>query len=282
MKYFLVLLALAAMVVAGDDGQGSSVASPAQPTEGTDAITVSLVNDWVLAEKALGLDIVKEGSLYALLGVDNILDIVQAYDPATGTPWGSLTLDPSNGSCFGIAWNDDTVDDAYYTNDWGVGSLFYTDDFGSTWSTSANPAGILGRGMAFDGADYWQTDRDGGSVWRFRPGVGEESISVPEVSGTLSGVAVYPEGGNLGVIVAGYNDPSLHFYEWDGSTMTYLGNASYPVSGLASSFGLAYYEVDGSLYWSYLDTVGDYHLTKLEFDTTALQQETWGAIKSTF
>lgn len=185
---------------------------------------------------------------------------------------GSLVLDASNDNCFGIAWNGDLVDQGYLTNDFTGTDLYYTEDFGTSWVTYSNPAGSLGRGMAFDGTDYWQADRDGGSVWRFQPGVGAEEIAVPEVSGTLSACGVFPMGGNLGVIVGGCHDTYLHFYEWDGVNMDYLGSDSYPVASLAISNGVAYYEVDGSLYWSYRDTGNDYHLAKLAFDITSLEQ----------
>ncbi len=282
MKYIFLLLTFVALAFASDDGCDASMAPVVPHSGGTDAVTLTLLNDWILAEKALGLDMFVDGANSYVLGADNANDIIQAYDPDTGVPGSTITLDPSNGSCFGIAWNNQVSTDTYYTNDWGVGNLFYTDDFGTTWTTYPNPAGTLGRGMDFDGSDYWQTDRDGGSVWRFDPGVGEQEIGVPEVSGQLSGITVYPEGSDLGVIVAAYSDSSLHFYVWDGSTMDYVGAAAYPVGSLGSSFGLAYYETDGTLFWSYKDTSGNYHLTRLGFNTTALQQSTWGTIKNAF
>jgi len=279
-----LLITLTTLAIGNDDGC-NGVAGPVDPYlhEGTDAVTLTLLNDWVLAEKALGLDFIQEGSNHYILGVDNNLDIIQAYDPSTCAPVGNLPLDPGNGSCFGIAWNNElSPSDTYLTNDWVSVSLYYTDNFGSSWTTYANPASSSGRGMDFDGTDYWQTNTSGGSLWRFQPTVGAEEISVPEVSGTLSGVTVYPAGANLGVVVAGYNDSNLHFYEWDGSTMDYIGSAACPVSSLASSFGLAYAEVSDTIFWSYRDTSGDYHITELAFDTSALEQSTWGSIKSTF
>lgn len=282
MKYFFLLLALAALSLADEDGCISSVVPAVPQTGGTDAVTLNLLNDWVLTEKALGLDVFISGSGDYVLGVDNNLDIVQAYEPATGTPVGFLTLDAANAFCFGVAWNNDPIDETYYTDDWAVGNLFFTDDFGSTWSTSSNPAGTMGRGMDFDGLDYWMTSTTTGSVWRFQPGVGQDNIPVPDVSGNLSGITVYPEGSDIGVIVAGYNDTFLHFYVWDGSTLDYVGAAAYPVPALGSSYGLAYYETNGTLFWSYKDTSDNYHLAELEFDTTALQQSTWGNIKSSF
>ncbi|MBD3276784.1 MAG: hypothetical protein GF388_00640 [Candidatus Aegiribacteria sp.] len=281
MKYFLLLLS-ARMVMAGVDGGGPSVTPLDPPSGGTDAVNLYLLQDWTLTEKALGLDVVKEGGIYYVVGADDNYSIIQGYHPDTGGMTGSLALNPSNTGCFGVAWNGTVSDFCYLTNDWYTNDLYYTEDFGSTWSTTYNPAGNLGRGMDFDGLDYWQTDRDGAKVWRFFPGVGEEDIPVPQAPGQLSGLTVFPFGANLGVIVASYSETSLFFFEWDGVAMYYLGSASLPVSGIDNSLGIAYYEVDGSIFWSYMDTGGDYHLTRLEFEITDLQHSTWGSIKSTF
>jgi len=279
-----LLITLTTLAIGNDDGC-NGVAGPVDPYlhEGTDAVTLTLLNDWILAEKALGLDFIQEGSDYYILGVDNNLDIIQAYDPATCAPEGNLPMDPGNGSCFGAAWNNElSPSDAYLTNDWVSSSVYYTANFGSSWTTYSNPASASGRGMDFDGTDYWQTDTNGGSLWLFQPTVGAEEIPVPEVPTPLSGVTVYPAGSDLGVVVAGYNATSLYFYEWDGNTMDFIGSAACPVASLASSFGLAYAEVSDTIFWSYRDASSNYHITELAFDTSALQQSTWGSIKSTF
>ena len=282
MKCVLFLLVFALIAFADDDGCITSVVPAISHASGTtDGPTLSLLNDWTLAEKALGLDVFV-GSESFVLGVDNINDYIQAYNPITGDPLGTLTLDPANDACFGIAWNNDPSSDTYYTNDVVGSILFFTDDFGATWTTADNPAGANGRGMDFDGTDYWITDSYPGAVWRFQPGVGQDHILVPEVSGVLSGITVYPYGSDIGVLVAGYNDSSLHFYLWDGSALNYMGAAAYPVASLASSLGLAYWENTGTLFWSYKDASNNYHLAELAFSIMALQHSTWGNIKSSF
>lgn len=79
MKYIFLPLLTAALVTADVDGNGPSAARVNPPAAGTDAVSLTLVDDWILAEKALGLDIVVESCDYYVLGADNNLDIIQAY-----------------------------------------------------------------------------------------------------------------------------------------------------------------------------------------------------------
>ena len=277
MKYLLLVLVFAMLAFANNDGCTEVV--PGSSLQGSDDITLVLINDWVLAEKALGLDIFD--GVY-ILGADNNLDIIQAYDAATCAPLGFLPLDPANGSCFGLAWNNDATNDTYYADDWANSNLFFTDDFGSTWSTYPNPAGSSARGMDFDGTDYWTTNGNGGGLWRFQPGVGEQNIAIPEVPTQPSGVTVYPYGSNVGVAVTSYDTHNIFFYEWDGATLAFIGSAPCPVPGIGSSYGLAYSEDNGNIYWSYRDAAYAYHIAEFSFDLVSLEQTSWGAIKSSF
>ena len=283
MKCFLFVLMLAAIAFADNDGCNEIGSGAGSHSAGGDDITLVLVNDWVIAEKALGLDIFEDGgSAFFILGADNNLDILQAYDATSGTPLGALPLSGANGSCFGLAWNNDVANETYYTDDWAGTDLFFTDDFGSTWSTYPNPAGINGRGMDFDGADYWITNGNGGGLWRFQPGVGQENIAIPEVPTQPSGVTVFPNGSNIGVAVTTYNTLSIFFYEWNGSTLAFIGSAPCPASGVASSYGLAYAETNGNIFWSYRDTSDNFRIAEFSFDLVSLEQTSWGAIKSSF
>ena len=279
MKYFLLLLVLAVLAFADNDGCSEISSGASSYSSGGDDITLTLLNDWILAEKALGLDIFD--GIY-ILGADNNLDLIQAYDATSCSPLGSLTLDPANGSCFGLAWNNDASNDTYYTDDWQSSNLFFTDDFGSTWSTYPNPAGSSARGMDFDGADYWTTNGNGGGLWRFQPGVGEQNIAIPEVPSQPSGVTVFPLGSNVGVVVTAYQTLSIFFYEWDGATMAFLGSAPCPAAAVYRSYGLAYSEGNGHIYWSYQDDPGNYRIAEFSFDLVSLEQSSWGAIKSSF
>ena len=281
MKYFLLLLVIAVLAFANNDGCTEISSGASSYSSGGDDITLVLVNDWILTEKALGLDIFVGSTVY-ILGADNNLDIVQAYDAATCTPTNSLPLDGANGSCFGLAWNNDAVNDTYYTDDWQSSNLFFTDDFGVSWSTYPNPAGNSGRGMDFDGADYWITNGTGGGLWRFQPGVGESNIAIPEVPTQPSGVTVFPLGSNVCVVVTAYQTLSIFFYEWDGATLAFLGSAPCPAAETYRSYGLAYSDANDHIYWSYQDNSSNYRIAEFSFDLVSLEQSSWGAIKSSF
>jgi hypothetical protein len=281
MKYFVVLFCIAALATAGNDGRtGSFVSVNTAPDQGTDGITLTLLNTFDPVTKALGLDVFEStGSTY-VLGVNNENDIVQAYDAYTGSPLGTLPLDPGNPNAFGVAWNNDPTNDTYYTDDWNVSTLFYTDDFGVSWTTVANPAGTDARGMDFDGTDYWTTNGDGGGLWRFQPGVTQSNLPIPEVTDQPSGITTFPYEGDVGVAVTSYDVHNIWFYVWDGSTFEYLGSAPCPAS-CSSSYGLAYSENTGTMFWSY--NSGGYKISEFSFDIeVSLQQDTWGAIKTVF
>ncbi|MEA3267007.1 MAG: hypothetical protein U9P42_08715 [Candidatus Fermentibacteria bacterium] len=279
-KLLFVVMLVAALSFGADDGCTDSSVGIDPGTSGSDDITLTVINDWTLAggTKALGLDVF-EGTEVYILGADNTNMHIQAYS-TSGTPVGTLDLSAANASCFGVAWNDNTDTEGYYTDDWADAVLYYTEDFGSTWTTVTNPASNQARGMAFDGVDYWETNGNGGGLWRFQPGVGEENIAIPEVPTQPSGVAVFPYGGNLGVAVTAYNTLNIYFYEWDGSTMSFLGSAACPGT-VGSSFGLAYSSSNGHMYWSYSDGSNN-HLAELSFTITALERSSWGSIKTSF
>lgn len=280
MRYLLFVLVFAAFAIADDDGCFSTGVCVNLQNSSSDAIALTLVNDWTIATKALGLDVFVDGSNVYILGADNVLDVVQAYD-VTGVPQSAMTLDPANDNCFGVAWNNDPTNHTYYTDDWSDNVLYYTDDFGSSWSSTSNPAGNSARGMDFDGTDYWCTNGTGGGLWRFQPGAGQENIAVPELAGSPSGLTVFPCGSNIGVAVTAYTDNLIYFYEWDGSTMNHLGSASCPAA-CSSSLGLGYSIASDTIYWAYEDASGLYHLAEFSFLIAALECSSWGSIKTSF
>lgn len=270
-----------ALAVANNDGCTDISVGVNPHTSGSDDITLTLINDWTLANKALGLDIFEGSGQFFVLGADNENGWIQAYDAISGSTLNTLPLDAANGSCFGVAWNNDPDTDTYYTNDWSDGVLYYTEDFGTSWTTETNPAGNEGRGMDFDGADYWTTNGTGGGIWRFLPGASAENIATPEIPTRPSGITVFPYCGNIGVAVTAYTTHNIYFYEWDGSTLNYIGSTTCPVS-CTYSFGLAYANTNEHIYWSYMDSAVNYHLTKLSFTITSLERSSWGSIKTSF
>ncbi|MCD4708955.1 MAG: hypothetical protein K8S62_14590 [Candidatus Sabulitectum sp.] len=280
MKYLVSVFAFTALAFANSGYNGiSSGISPRNP--GSDDITLTLINNWILPNMALGLDVFEGPGQFHVLAVDKDNNLIRVYDAASASPLGTITMNAANNSCFGTAWNNNPDADTYYTNDWINAALFYTEDYGTTWTTETNPAGLNGRGMDFDGTDYWQTNGTGGGLLRFQPGVGAENIAIPEVTEQPSGITVFPCGSNLGIAVTTYMAHNIYFYEWDGSTMSYIGSAACPSSCLFS-LGLAYAETTGTLFWCYWDNSFNTHLTELSFTITSLERTSWGSIKSSF
>ncbi len=281
MKYLFLLLITVSLAFASGNHGCTETSTTINPHEsGSDAVTLTIVNDWTLADQILGIDFFDGAGDY-VLAVNNTDDIIQAYDPATGAPTGTMTLDAANTSAFGLAWNNDPDTDTYYVNDFQQTVLYYTEDFGTSWTTTPAPGGSNSRGMAFDGTDYWTTNGTGGGLLRFQPGVGTATVTIPEVADQPSGLTVFPHESNLGIAVTCYNTHSIYFYDWDGSAMTFLGSAACPASGIGYSMGLAY-GANGNLFWSYWVGTSEYHLAELSFEITSLTRSSWASIKTSF
>ncbi|RKX63491.1 MAG: hypothetical protein DRP42_07555 [Tenericutes bacterium] len=287
MKYFPFLLIIAVLSFADNDGCTGISSGAGSYSSDSDDINLTLINDWVMADLVLGLDVFQGSGITNILAVDKADFFVRIYDANTGILTDSMPLDPANDSCFGVVWNNDIVNDTYYKNDWWKSNFFFTDDFGATWTTVPDPSGWEGRGMDFDGTDYWMAsltiiDQDIINVTRFQPGLVYETINIPEVPTQPSGLTVFPIGSNLCVAVTAYLTHFIYFYEWDGSTLTFIGSADCPASNVASSYGLAYEETSGNIFWTYKDNSYAYHLAEFSFEMLALEQTSWGDIKSSF
>jgi len=276
MKYLVFLFAVATLAFAYGDGCNDTGIGSVSP--GSDAVSLTLVNDWTQTHQVLGLDAVGDSILSAYPGDSKL----QFFNRTTGAPTTTMPLSSSNGSCFGVVWNNNLTTPVYHTNDWVSSNLFYTEDSGTTWTTLTAPNGNNARGMDFDGTDYWCTNGSGGGLWKFQPGGAKLAVAIPEVPTQPSGLAVFPYEGNLGVAVTSYSTLNFYFYSWDGSSMTYLGSAPCPGTALSSSYGLTYLPANQHLYWSYRDTSDNYHLAELSFSITSLARSSWGAIKTSF
>jgi hypothetical protein len=264
------------MALASGDGCNETGIGSASP--GSDAISLTVVNDWTQTHQVLGLDAVGD---YILASYNDDRKL-QFYSRATGAPTTNMPLSASNTSCFGVVWNNNLTTPVYHTNDWSSTNMFRTEDSGTTWTTLTAPNGNNARGMDFDGTDYWCTNGNGGGLWKFQPGGTKLAVAIPEVPTQPSGLSVFPYEGDLGIVVTAYSTYNFYFYRWDGTNMVYLGAELCPVSAMVSSYGLAYSDINQHLYWSYKDTAGAYHLSELSFDITSLARSSWGAIKTSF
>ena len=283
MKVIFILIALAALAFAANDGCTTLGNGHNSPT--TDNVVLTVLHNWSITSgnKALGLDIVEDGAFTFIVGTDNVTGHLRAWDASTGESIGTITLDEENAGCFGVSWNNTPATTTYYTSDWDDPVLYYTEDGGTSWTTVTSPAGNRARGMDFDGTDYWTTNGAGGGLWRFQPGLGAENLSIPEVPSdiNLSGLAVWNYNGNLAVAVTTYQDFNIWIYIWDGSTLTFHGSAALPVTPF-QGLGLAYSENNGHLYWSYRDSSGIYHLVAMAIDMVSLSRDSWAGIKTSF
>ncbi|MCK5132040.1 MAG: hypothetical protein KAR40_07815 [Candidatus Sabulitectum sp.] len=284
-RSIMIVFAVVTLVFAFNENSGSRESSINRDIQydAGNSYDLVLINDWTIADQALGLDVYISPSEFLVMSTNSSNNCVQAYDAVSGIPMGGQQpLDPANESCFGMSWNNDFMSQTYYVNDTQKTNLFFTDN-GTSWTTVADPSGLSGRGMDFDGTDYWTTNGNGGGLWRFQPGSSQENISIPEVPTEPSGLTVFPNGGSLGIAVTTYDTHNIYFYMWSNSTLTYHGSAACPASNVSFSYGLAYAESNNHIFWSYEDTSGNFHLVEFSFSQSqALTSSSWGSIKGSF
>ena len=278
----LMLLAAAVSVYGtGSDGYSHAQVETGSPVPGAADISLTLDYTFEPEGKALGLYMIE---LTALCGVNNDEGKVYGYEPTAGGVSFVMDLDPGNASsCFGVIFGDEfSGPERFYTNDWNGNDLYYTLDWGASWNTVFDPAFSEGRGMDYDGAYLWSTYGYGKLV-RFQPETTPfDTLMVPETSGQLSGLTVFPWEGDLCVAVTSFGSDGAWFYLWDGAALEYLGFGSFPVTS-DTAYGLAYSEDLETLFLSYEDYSGDFWIAAMSLDiSAALEQSTWGAVKASF
>lgn len=276
MRYTLyALVLLACTVLAGADGawvEGS--VSPGSGSGGTDDYIITELNSFTpgYVTNIRGIDFDEPDALFFVSGAEYKFYKCSADDGSYLSDW---DLDPGNGSPYCM------VNSITYANvnDYSDTIIYYFD--GGGWDTYANPTSFDGRGMDYDGSYIWEAYSSGGyGVYQFDDsGSVQGSWLLPEIPGQLSGLAVFDSGGNVGIAVTCYNTHNMYFYEFDG-TMTYLGMGALP-SIASSSLGLCYSETRGTFFWSYNSASG-YSISELQVDESALEQSTWGSIKTVF
>lgn len=283
-KLCLAVLCMGALAYASQDGNDSPFSPITPPVhQGTDDISVNVIETWVPGVQVLGLDWLNSEDGYVIMA-SAADDRINRWDASGEALSGSIDLMDTNMSCFGVAAGPTGA--LFTSNDWSLSNLFVCAS-GPTWvDLPANPAGSTGRGMEYDEAsgEYWEVGTSGSTytIYRFVPGGSTSSYVITEPSNQLSGLAVFPYEGNLGVMVACYNVLSFYFYEFDGSTLTYLGTVPCPSVGASSSYGLCYANSRDTFYWSWTNG-STYGLTELDVDIElGLTSATWGSIKTQF
>lgn len=279
---YLALAGLCAVAYANQDGNDCSF-SPVVPADhpGTDDISVTVLETWVPGVQTLGLDWLNSEDGYVIMA-SAAEDRINRWDATNETLNGYVDLMDTNVSCFGVAAGP--VGALFTSNDWILTNLFVCASGPSWVDLPANPAGSNGRGMEYDEAtgDYWEVGSSGSTytIYRFVPGGSSQSFQITEPVNQLSGIALFPYEGNLGVMVTCYNVHNFYFYQFDGATLSYVGTVPCPSVGLSYSYGLCYANSRGTFFWSWSDG-STYSLSELEIEfEVGLTSATWGSIKT--
>lgn len=284
MKIVTILLVIAFSVIALP---GSSLPIT-NPQIVNDDISVEVIDDWTISEKALDLSVMQTLNGPVVLGIDNGDDLIRIWED--GQTSQSITLpSASSGHSWGIACNNsgDTAAEIM-VNDFDSYSFYLTDDVGLSWTTEEDPGGKYSRGIDFDGTHYWTvingyTDE----LCRFQPGGTAQNWEIPEIGDTQqgSGLTVFPlENGDTGIALAVFDTGVFFFYSWDGSDISYIGSVATPFSdSVLISLGIAYCETTGHFFWTY-GPVSGYRMVEftISFSGQSLSSTTWGSIKNAF
>ena len=296
MRFLFVMLCLNCCVLALHDGRAPAssgrCSAPVSAVWEDSRYAPWVVYDYLLPEEALGLDIyINSLDDQYVISPDNASGCLRTW--LYGSMVSSQPLSDDNSACFGVAFNHASDTDSYLTDDWYRSDLFYNEGWTGVWTKEPNPVGTSGRGMDFDGTDYWITN-GAGSVCRFQPGVGAEIIEVPMPTWAeneqLSGLAIAPYKGDLILTLTMYHRDCILLYNWDGASLSFItGYAAPERMDVRYSYGLCAFSVPEydkmDYYWAYLDYANNYHMAHLFVwmeDSEALSSTTWGNIKSIF
>ncbi|MEN8208320.1 MAG: hypothetical protein ABFR50_03615 [Candidatus Fermentibacteria bacterium] len=283
MKLVSVLLFVISysILVAGGDGMLDVTPGISEYT-GTDDVVVTFLQEWSVSTSGdvLGIDAYETGSTTNIVYSNEDNDRLESLDPSTGgAGLISAPFDVANGACFGVAYDDEATTPLWVTSDWNSTNNFCSNDL-ATWFTHPDPAGIMGRGMAHDGTDFWIAEYYY-NVYRFQPGGSSTSYATTEPSTGMSGLAAFEYDGDIMLVITSYQTLNFFFYVFDGSNLSFLGSAPCPGT-VYRSYGIAHSALRGTLFWSYAPTSGGYRIAELDFSTTALQRTTWGEVKTLF
>lgn len=279
MQFVMIALCLAGFSEDGNlNSGGISGWSPVDAT-----ITFNVINTWTItwADQVLGLATWENGSSVNIVYCESSGMEIGSLNPATGGSAGSENKPSGAQMGFGIAFNDNMTTPIWHINSWQNANLWYTEDLFTTWQTIANPATTNGRGMSYNGEDYWQSSQTG--LIRFQPGVGAQTFT--GVAPTqISGVACVP-GDNPSydyVMVTTYNTDTFVLSAYDGTNLTQVATGVTPTGlGNSNRLGLTYSYDRESLFFAYAIS-GGYAISEMEFDVVSLSRDTWAGIKSSF
>ncbi|UCE27016.1 MAG: hypothetical protein JSW52_11815 [Candidatus Coatesbacteria bacterium] len=236
------LIPVFALGYAADDG----TSAPARDR----VFDITIINTFQCpyATEIMGLDYVDGEN--ALTFASNLDDALYTCNANNGTYISALTLNyTGNAHPFGVCYDGNGYP---HVNEFSGQKVYWTDY--AEWDYYPNPAGNKGSGMDFDGTFIWETYSTEG-VYRFLPGgTNEEYYPANDVGAQMSGLAVFPFNGNTWLMLSTHGVYLFYFYEFDGSTLTYIGADDCPLE-LDQSYGLTYAAERGTFFWSY--TIGE-------------------------
>jgi hypothetical protein len=284
----LTLLTLLSMAFPGavqlQDADTECAAMVPQHDPDTDAsITVTLVNEFTVPYAAEALDLGWLPSGYLIFS--SVADQkIYACDASTGAYVDALDAYDTNPAPYGLT--SGPSGSILTTNDYTRNTLFTWS--GTAWTESSNPAGIYGRGLEYEPTStaFWEAASTPGGqyLYRFVPGGSSSFYAIPLPTSLLAGIAVFPLGSGLGIVVSGRSDLNFYVYQYVGTTLTYVGSAPCPPSPypVQYSLGMTYAPSRGTFFWSDVDAQGyAIHELVISIDL-ALEPATWGSIKTLF
>ncbi|MCD4701905.1 MAG: hypothetical protein K8S24_08630 [Candidatus Aegiribacteria sp.] len=290
MKVFFILLMVMGACFALDPDAGPpshGTSNPLVPETDAWTITLTSVNDVSMSwgTSLRGCDYVDN---YGFLFVtDYTTNEIYMVDPSTGIAVDTLACPAQVPQVLGVCQYSPGTENFVWINDWQYCMDVYEYSTLSGWSFAfGNPAIAEPRGMDMDPSlNIWEIDASSHILYVFdTSGSVYHSWTLTELpSDYPCGCSVFPLGSDLGVVIGGYAYPDFYFYCFDGSNLEYMGSAPVPQS-IDKSYGVSYsYDTD-SFYWVYTDPGTNFNLCEFtgEFISTALEQDTWGAIKAGF
>ena len=274
----------------GNDGNPGRGMVSDVPTDDP-LFTAMELNTWQInggyAYHALGLEFCYLGGTPVIAFASNNDDSLYFANVADMTRFNASDLDASNSSPFGCC----VTPPGMTTTDFSTSSIFT--GLWDSWSSYSNPAGNDSRGITSTSGDYLWITRTTGTPDNYVQYLGRMQEEVPGsivwydaghgLGGTryLSGLTDFVlYGGNTCLAYVIYNSQWVRFQEFTGSAIEWLGYADLGL-GADAIYGICYCDSRDSFYVSYL--IGsNYYVSEFSINVTALNQSTWGEIKSSF
>ncbi len=277
MKFLLTLLMATWIAFSYAASEDNHSVEP-QSGNSTDNIVLTPVGTWIIPNGSTprGIDCsdsageiyISDYSADSIFVYDYTGSILEKFSPPAEVP-------AVQGICFGT--------DYILVNNRESGSNIHKYQ-SEAWSTDfANPASDP-MGMDMDATDIiWEIDGAGHILYRMdTSGTVLNQWYVPEPPPSAHALActVFPVDGRQVILLGGQTWPDFYFYEWDGSTLAFLGAQAIPQAS-NHSYGAAWCQARETIFWIYKDG-GNYGVCEFQIsiDVTALDRTTWGAIKA--